>query len=90
MVGPAASVEDALALIEGDPALDGAMLDVNLGGEPVYPVADALMARGVPFVLTTGYDGRDIPALYTAAPRVGKPAQPCAFVTALARALEAT
>ena len=36
-------------------ALDGAILDVNLGGEKVYPVAERLAARGVPFVFCTGY-----------------------------------
>jgi CheY-like chemotaxis protein len=36
-------------------SLDGAVLDVNIGGEMVFPVADALRLRGVPFVFATGY-----------------------------------
>jgi CheY-like chemotaxis protein len=35
--------------------IDGALLDVNLGGETVFPVADALLARGTPFGFVTGY-----------------------------------
>lgn len=37
-------------------AIDAAVLDVNLNGEMSYPIADALAARGVPFVFVTGYD----------------------------------
>ncbi len=55
IVGPAASVNQALAMIEAE-AIDVAVLDVNLNGEMSYPVADALAARGVPFVFVTGYD----------------------------------
>jgi CheY-like chemotaxis protein len=54
IVGPAASVNQALAMIETEPA-DVAVLDVNLNGEMSYPIADALAARGVPFVFVTGY-----------------------------------
>jgi DNA-binding LytR/AlgR family response regulator len=74
IIGPAATIEDALRLIEehGD-AIDGAVLDVNLRDELVYPVADALMARGVPTVFATGYDQINIPDTYAAIPRCLKP-----------------
>lgn len=74
VIGPAGTVEDALRLVarEGD-RLDGAVLDVNLRGGRVFPVADALTARGVPFVLATGYDDVCIPAAYAGLPRCGKP-----------------
>jgi len=55
VVGPAASVGDALSLIRGQ-KVDGAVLDVNLGRETVYPVAHALNLAEVPFVFVTGYD----------------------------------
>jgi CheY-like chemotaxis protein len=56
VVGPAAEVDSALAMIEqNEGRLDGAMLDVNLNGQLVYPVAQALAARGTPFVFMTGY-----------------------------------
>ena len=55
LAGSAASVGAALAWIEAGGEADAALLDVNLGGEPVFPVAAALRARGVPFAFTTGY-----------------------------------
>ncbi len=54
VVGPAGSIEEALDLIAGA-AIDRAVLDVNLGGRIVTPVAQALSARAVPFVYLTGY-----------------------------------
>lgn len=53
-ISSAANVADALALL-GERGFDAAMLDVNLDGETSYPVADALMACGTPFVFATGY-----------------------------------
>jgi CheY-like chemotaxis protein len=50
-----ASVGEALAWIEAGGEADAALLDVNLGGEQAFPVADALGALGVPFAFTTGY-----------------------------------
>ncbi|MGU3362955.1 response regulator [Methylobacterium sp. M6A4_1b] len=54
VLGPAPSVRAALDLLESGPAPDVATVDVNLGGEMAYPVAEALLARGVPFLFTTG------------------------------------
>jgi DNA-binding LytR/AlgR family response regulator len=74
VVGPAASVEEALSLVENKGGrIDGAVLDINLRNERVYPVADVLTARGVPFVFTTGYDAIAIPTAYARAPRCEKP-----------------
>lgn len=53
-ISAAATVAEALALLGAQP-FDAAMLDVNLGGEKSYPVADALAGRGVPFAFSTGY-----------------------------------
>jgi CheY-like chemotaxis protein len=50
----AASVAEALALL-AEQNFDAAMLDVNLGGEKSYPVADRLIERGIPFAFSTGY-----------------------------------
>ena len=55
IVGPASSVNQALAMIDAE-AIDAAVLDVNLNGQMSYPIADALAARAVPFVFSTGYD----------------------------------
>ena len=49
----AATVDKALALIDAH-AFDAAMLDMNMNGHPSHPVAEALVARGVPFVYCTG------------------------------------
>lgn len=53
VVGPAYELEEALSLL--DRPIDAAVLDANLNGQSVAPVAEALAARGVPFVFATGY-----------------------------------
>ena len=74
VVGPAGSVDEAIALIAAeDGRLDGAVLDINLGHEPVFPVADRLLAAGVPFVFMTGYGGGIVPDAYATVPRHEKP-----------------
>jgi CheY-like chemotaxis protein len=50
----AASVAEAAAILVGE-SFDAAMLDINLGGEKSYPVADMLIRRSIPFVFSTGY-----------------------------------
>lgn len=86
VIGPAGSVEDALDLLgDDDGRLDAAVLDVNLRDERVYPVADALRARGVPFVFATGYDAGAIPPAYAATPRCEKPVDRGQLVRLLAR-----
>jgi DNA-binding NtrC family response regulator len=54
VVGPAASIESALELARRE-EIDAAVLDVNVRGERIDPVADVLMARGVPVLFATGY-----------------------------------
>ena len=56
VVGPARSVQDGLDLA-GSNVLDGAILDINLGHQNSYLVADALRQRGVPFAFATGDSG---------------------------------
>jgi DNA-binding response OmpR family regulator len=74
VIGPVCSVEAALNLVNTlSVELDGASLDVNLRGERVYPVADALRARHVPFVFSTGYDAGVVPPPYRDIPRCAKP-----------------
>ncbi|PPQ31833.1 response regulator [Rhodopila globiformis] len=74
VVGPASTVAQSLALVEnGGGTLDGALLDINLRGELVYPVADVLAARGVPFVFITGNAQHGIDPRYAAIPALAKP-----------------
>lgn len=76
VVATAASVEQALALLDPAPDIDGAVLDINLRGVRAYAVADALIARGVPLVFTTGYSGPVIPEAYRHVPVLLKPFSP--------------
>jgi ActR/RegA family two-component response regulator len=73
VVGPVSTAAEALALVACQ-VLNGAVLDVNLAGERAFAVADALRARGVPFVFATGYDHAAIPAAYADVPYCEKPA----------------
>jgi CheY-like chemotaxis protein len=73
VLGPVPSVEQALALLEDEAAPDGAVLDVNLGGNPVFPLADDLIARGVPMIFTTGYDATALPPRFAQVVRCEKP-----------------
>lgn len=83
VIGPAASVRDALALMESNGSLDGAVLDVNLANERVFPVAESLRARGVPFVFATGYAAWILPPEFADAPRCEKPVDPQALARLL-------
>ena len=73
VLGPVATVEQALKLLQSENSPDGAVLDVNLQGDYVFPVLDLLRNKRVPFVLATGYDGWALPAAYADAPRCAKP-----------------
>ena len=75
VLGPAGNVATAIRLIEGRGrgAIDGAFLDVNLRGELIYPVVDALAARNVPIVFVSGYAGDGIDPRYAAIPALAKP-----------------
>lgn len=73
VLGPVASVDKALTLIAAHSEIDAAVLDVNLRDIMVFPVADALETRGVPFVFATGYEGTAIPARYAHVQRCEKP-----------------
>lgn len=72
VLGPVGTVYEALALI-AENSLDGAVLDVDLGGERVWPVTDRLEARNVPFVLATGYTREEVPERFRERPMLTKP-----------------
>jgi DNA-binding response OmpR family regulator len=85
VVGPVPTVEMALDLLAREAALDGAVLDVNLGGELVYPLADALAGRKVPFIFVTGYDAQVLPPRFAHAARCEKPVRISAVRDAIGR-----
>ena len=70
----AARIEEALEAAK-NADFDIAILDVNLNGQPISPVADALVARGMPFVFATGYGERGLPEPYRDRPTLKKPFQ---------------
>jgi CheY-like chemotaxis protein len=76
IVGPVPSVTKALDLIATANQIDGSVLDVNLGGDLVFPVVDALLEREVPVLMITGYSEADIPERYATLPRRQKPITP--------------
>ena len=86
VVGPASSVNQALAMIDAE-AIDAAVLDVNLNGQMSYPIADALAARGVPFVFSTGYDKDTLLDRYRTFPVLQKPIQRSELSDTLAKLL---
>jgi CheY-like chemotaxis protein len=71
-------------------ALDAAVLDINLGGEKVFPVAEQLAARGVPFIFATGYGRDGVAAGFVRTPVLSKPYDLRALEAALVSALRNT
>jgi CheY-like chemotaxis protein len=88
VLGPVPTWEEALDLLATAGPIDLAVLDINLEDEAVYPVADALAARGVPFLFATGYDQTAIPAQYQQVPRWEKPFDPQTLAQALPKLLQ--
>lgn len=72
VVGPAPTVAEAMPLA-ADAGIDAAVLDLNLAGDPIYPVADILKARGVPFVFASGYGEAGLNEAHRGAPMLRKP-----------------
>ena len=88
-LGPIPTIGGAMALVAVGDRIDAALLDVNVGSRPIWPVVDALLARSVPLVLSTGYDTNAIPQAYAHLPRCEKPTSGRDLVQALARVLAA-
>ncbi|MEW5685298.1 MAG: PAS domain S-box protein [Pseudomonadota bacterium] len=72
IIGPAATIEEAVGLLAAERP-DAAVLDINLGGEMVYPLAEQLRAGRVPFVFCSGYEHIDAHAEFSQWPRLRKP-----------------
>jgi CheY-like chemotaxis protein len=72
VVGIIPRVNEALAAAQRE-AFDFAILDVHLNGQAVFPVADVLVERGIPFVFATGYGERGLPDQYRSRPILQKP-----------------
>lgn len=73
VIGPVARPSDVLKAIESE-AIDGALLDINLRGEQIFGVLPAVLARGIPVIITSGYaDLTLFPEEFRDLPRVTKP-----------------
>jgi CheY-like chemotaxis protein len=84
LAGEAGRIDEALTLAKQS-EFDVAILDVNLNGQPISPVVDVLIERGLPFVFATGYGQRGVPEAYRKTPTLQKPFQ----AEALAQAIRA-
>jgi CheY-like chemotaxis protein len=89
VVGPAYALGPALELAKLAASIDVAILDVNLAGHPVYELADALRARQVPMVFSTGYGDIGLRDVDQGAPLLGKPFRAGELAAALEQALAA-
>ena len=87
VVGPESNIDDGLLAVTTEGALDAALLDVNVAGREVFPVAEALKARGVPFVFSTGYGEAGLPEHWRGHPTIQKPFTEGAIREALMRAM---
>lgn len=84
VLGPAATVEEALRFLEGERP-DAVVLDLNLAGETSTPVADLLAARGIPYVIATGYGASGLPPGHQQAMVLAKPYDPGELIAMLGR-----
>jgi CheY-like chemotaxis protein len=72
VVGPASRLDEAIDLMNTSD-LDCAVLDVNLGGQPIFPLADLLRERGTPFAFATGYGDAGLRDVDRGTPVLQKP-----------------
>jgi CheY-like chemotaxis protein len=89
-VGPASNIDEGEVLALDTVDLDAALLDVNVVGRQVFPVAEVLKARGVPFVFSTGYGEGGLPEEWRGQPTIQKPFTESAIRDALMAAMGVT
>lgn len=82
VLGPAGTLAEAESLVDDD-ALDCAIVDMNLRGDMAYPIADRLLAAGIPFLIATGYGSASLPERFAGVPRVEKPCDTRRVIEAL-------
>ena len=82
IVGPAFNIKQALELAR-EAAIDAAILDVNLGGDPIFPVATVLASRAIPLVFSSGYGSGGLPERWQDRPTLPKPFTAAEVVAAL-------
>jgi len=87
IAGPVGDLGHGLAVLNDGEALNGAVLDVNVQDEMIFPLARELRARDVPFVFTTGYDNNVLEAEFEDVPRWVKPVDVTTVALGLAQLL---
>ena len=86
VIGPVMTLEQALCAASSEPTIDAAILDVDIGGRDVFPVAARLRERGVPFVFHTGHGSpRELGAMYPESMTCVKPVRPETLIATLLR-----
>jgi len=73
VIGPVGNVEEALGSVSRPDVIEAVLLDVNLGGERTFAVADAVQARKIPLVFVTGYERDLLPPRFSGVPHCLKP-----------------
>ncbi len=84
ITGVASSVEQAMSMAKTTEVIDAAVLDVNIGGQMIFPVADLLLKRDVPCIFSTGYATSELTERYPVCHTLSKPYAPEALAKVLA------
>ena len=87
VLGPAGRVQAGMSIMASESEIDAAILDVNIGGEMVFPVADALLQRHVPFVFATGESRDAIPVRFAGIKVFQKPTSSSDIIQGIAKEL---
>lgn len=83
VIGPAASLPEGMRLAGDTKTIDAAVLNIDLNGVTVFPLADELLGRGVKIMFLTGYGDAQIPDRYSAIPCCRKPTGPACVIDEL-------
>ncbi|WP_342452432.1 response regulator [Pararoseomonas baculiformis] len=83
VLGPVQNLERALTIISNEAELDAAVLDISLGRDMSYAIADRLLQLGMPFVIATGYARDSLPSRFQHVPYWEKPYDPRALASSL-------
>lgn len=90
VTGPLATVDTALDCVRSDPTIDAAIIDLNLGGEFAYPIADELIKRDIPLLFATAYEPDVLPYRFRHIPRCVKPLKAAEIANVLGALLLST